>query len=130
MIQTVIFDMDGVIVDSLGYHWEAWQKTVEELGLTYPKELDAKINGMSMKNSIELINQYANKKVDVKDAVKLKTDNVREYYKNNVELFPGVLKLLEELKKINMNMAIASSSADEFIQMMIKKFNLNIEVNI
>lgn len=124
MIKTIIFDMDGVLVDSLKYHWIAWEKTVEALGATYPKELDSQINGMSMKNSIELINKHSGQTLSYEEADRLKRDNVREFYFSKVEMFPGAYILLEELRKKGYNIAIASSSQREFIELVLDKFRI------
>ena len=45
MIKACIFDLDGVIVDTAKYHFIAWQRLANELGIELTKEENENLKG-------------------------------------------------------------------------------------
>ena len=50
-----IFDLDGVIVDTAKYHFLAWQKLAQELGIEFTPEHNEQLKGVSRVRSLDLI---------------------------------------------------------------------------
>ncbi|HEY4540532.1 MAG TPA: HAD hydrolase-like protein, partial [Faecalibacter sp.] len=50
-----IFDLDGVIVDTAKYHFLAWQKLAESLGINFTHEHNEELKGVSRVRSLEII---------------------------------------------------------------------------
>ncbi len=47
MIQAVIFDLDGVIVDTAHYHFIAWKRLAKELGIDFTEHENEQLKGVS-----------------------------------------------------------------------------------
>jgi beta-phosphoglucomutase len=57
-IKACIFDLDGVIVDTAIYHYQAWKRLANELGFDLTEEDNEKLKGVSRVRSLELILQW------------------------------------------------------------------------
>jgi beta-phosphoglucomutase len=55
-----IFDLDGVIVDTAKYHFLAWQKLAEEIGVEFTPEHNEDLKGVSRVRSLEIILSIGN----------------------------------------------------------------------
>ena len=55
MIKSVIFDLDGVIVFTDKYHYIAWKKIADELGIYFDEEINNRLRGVSRMDSLEII---------------------------------------------------------------------------
>ena len=53
--KAIIFDLDGVLTDSAKYHYLAWKTLSEELGLTFNKEINERLKGVSRMDSFQII---------------------------------------------------------------------------
>ncbi|MGC9099001.1 MAG: HAD family hydrolase [Candidatus Micrarchaeia archaeon] len=121
MIKGVIFDLDGTLVDTVEVWADIWERAFKEEGLNVGRDeikrfvglpLDGIIKSLGI-HSEELERRIADKK---KDLVKLYADKAR--------LFPDVVPVLEYLRDKNIKVCVASSSLDEWIKYMLKKFRL------
>ncbi|MEG0373409.1 MAG: HAD hydrolase-like protein, partial [Enterococcus sp.] len=55
MFKGVLFDLDGVITDTAEYHYLAWKKLADELGITIDRAFNEKLKGVSREDSLRLI---------------------------------------------------------------------------
>src|SRR5689334_6413908 len=60
MIQAVIFDLDGVIVDTAHYHFVAWRRLAKELGIHFTETENELLKGVSRMRSLEIILELGN----------------------------------------------------------------------
>ena len=51
----IIFDLDGVICHTDKYHYEAWKKVADELGIYFDEEINNRLRGVSRMESFEII---------------------------------------------------------------------------
>ena len=50
-----IFDLDGVIVDTAKYHFLAWKRLADEIGVSFTKDDNEKLKGVSRMRSLEIL---------------------------------------------------------------------------
>ena len=54
-IKACIFDLDGVIVDTAKYHFQAWKRLAEQLGFEFKEEHNERLKGVSRMRSLEIL---------------------------------------------------------------------------
>jgi beta-phosphoglucomutase len=115
MKKAFIFDLDGVIVDTAKYHFLAWQKLANELGIEFTHEHNEELKGVSRVRSLDIILELGNVQASQDDKNKWLVQKNEEYLSYLVdmdesEILPGVLKVLEFLKSKNQFIALGSAS--------------------
>lgn len=110
-----IFDLDGVIVDTAKYHFLAWQKLAQELGIEFTPEHNEELKGVSRVRSLEIILALGNVQASQEDKNKWLLQKNEEYLSYLVdmdesELLPGVINVLEFIKEKKQLIALGSAS--------------------
>ncbi len=122
-----IFDLDGVIVDTAKYHFLAWEKLANQLGINFTHEHNEELKGVSRVRSLDLILELGNITYSQEDKNKWLIQKNEDYLSYLVdmderEILPGVVKVLEYLK--NNNQAIALGSASKNARPILQKTNI------
>lgn len=117
MFKAVLFDLDGVITDTAEYHFLAWKKLGDELGISIDREFNEQLKGVSRTESLQRILALGGREHDFSaeefDALaKRKNDNYVEMIQgvSSKDVYPGILELLQELKEHGLKIALASAS--------------------
>ncbi|MGL9892311.1 MULTISPECIES: beta-phosphoglucomutase [Enterococcus] len=117
MFKGVLFDLDGVITDTAEFHYRAWKKLGEEIGISIDRNFNEQLKGVSREDSLTLLLAYGKKENDFSNeefAALAKRKN--EYYLEMIQeitpadVFPGIVPLLSELKDTGIKIALASAS--------------------
>ncbi|HGO7658752.1 TPA: beta-phosphoglucomutase [Neisseria meningitidis] len=111
----VLFDLDGVITDTAEYHYRAWKKLAEELGISIDRKFNEQLKGVSRDDSLKRILAHGGKTVSEAEFAELtrrKNDNYVEMIQavKPEDVYPGILPLLETLKANGKKIALASAS--------------------
>jgi len=114
-IKACIFDLDGVIVDTAKYHFLAWKRLTDELGIPFTHEDNERLKGVSRMASLDIILELGERSVTDKQKIEyatLKNDWYVDYITRMTpdEILPGTVKFLTELRKANIKTAIGSAS--------------------
>jgi HAD superfamily hydrolase (TIGR01509 family) len=127
MIQTVIFDMDGVIVDTEPVHYYAYNQHFKHLNIEVSLELYASFTGNSTKNTYEKLKILFDINADVAELVEIKRNLFNAAFDNKEDLYliEGVEDLIKELHENGMQLVLASSSAKVTIDRIFERFDLN-----
>ena len=60
MKKGIIFDLDGVIVDTAKYHYLAWKKLANQLGFEFSQEQNELFKGVSRKRCLDILLEMGN----------------------------------------------------------------------
>ncbi|WP_333820043.1 beta-phosphoglucomutase [Ohtaekwangia sp.] len=115
MIKAIIFDLDGVIVDTARYHFLAWKRLADELGIPFTETDNERLKGVSRMRSMEILLEIGG--ITMSETEKEKLANRKntwfvDYVERMLpeEIYPGVKPLLEKLRQRGIQVALASSS--------------------
>ncbi len=114
-LKACIFDLDGVIVDTAKYHFSAWRRLAEELGITFTKADNERLKGIGRMASLNIILDIGGMILPEKEKEVL-TEKKNAWYLDLIkdmdasEILPGVEDLLIELRDNNIGIALGSSS--------------------
>lgn len=113
--QAVIFDLDGVICSTDEYHYQAWKRLADELGVPFDRSTNNRLRGVSRMASLEIVLEpYAEPLAEAEKLVLAEQKN--EIYKSLLagmgpeELSPDVKRTLDRLRERGLLLAIGSSS--------------------
>ncbi len=119
-LEAVIFDLDGVIVDTSKYHFKAWQKLSSEIGIKINKDFNKNLKGVSRSESLKKILKLFDKNYPSKEKnsfLERKNNYYLEYLSNinSKNLLPGTKECFEILKFNKIKIALASMSKNASI---------------
>ncbi|MGD9909010.1 MAG: beta-phosphoglucomutase [Candidatus Izemoplasmatales bacterium] len=111
----VIFDLDGVIVSTDLFHYQAWSKLAEREGIFFNREINHRLRGVSRKESLEIILEQSKKTYSEDEKEEMMTFK-NDIYKESLsalsekDILPGILDFLDYLEEKGIKKAIGSSS--------------------
>ena len=118
MKKAVLFDLDGVLIDSMPCHYQAWQKLFARYGVQIePDEVYAREGSRSADMARLLLQDHP---LDLTEAEIDKLVRQKSELYNQItraEVFPGVVELIEELKRRQILLAIVTGT---FLENMLK----------
>ncbi|MBC1252664.1 beta-phosphoglucomutase [Listeria welshimeri] len=116
-LKGVVFDLDGVITDTAHYHYLAWKKTAESIGIEFDEAFNENLKGVSRIDSLLLILKKDGRENDfTEEQIETLAAEKNEFYVSLLQeitptdVLPGIKELIVDLKKQNLKCAIASVS--------------------
>lgn len=116
MIKAVIFDVDGVLLDSVPLHFNAWREVFARQNtlITFSDYLE-KINGLPRLVGVKNILPSLSEKKQIELAQQKQILLLKNVEEQTPKVLPGVISTIRELKKRNILLASASSSKNSKI---------------
>ena len=114
-LKAVLFDLDGVIVDTAKYHYIAWKELADKLGIYFDEQINERLKGVSRMASLEIILERSEKDYSEEEKAALADEKNNRYVAmvkqlTPDEILPGVLVFLSELKAAGIKTAVCSAS--------------------
>jgi beta-phosphoglucomutase family hydrolase len=124
MNKAVLWDMDGVLVDTGEFHFQAWQAVLAEQSILYTRDLFRQTFGMNNAGSLALIlgQEPSPELLDTIDTHKEQA--FRRLIRGRVQPLPGVVAWLARLQEQGFRQAVASSAPPENIDALVGELGL------
>ncbi len=126
-INACLFDLDGVIVDTAKYHFQAWKRLAEELGFEFTEEHNERLKGVSRMRSLEILLEVGGIEKNQEEMGELATKK-NQWYVEDIkklkpeEILPGVSSFLGELRHKGVKIALGSASKNA--PLILERLNL------
>lgn len=114
-MKAFIFDLDGVLVSTDKYHYQAWKKMADDEGIYFDEKINDRLRGVSRMASLGIVLERAGRQYTEEEKVALankKNDLYRDLLKNltPMDRLAGVTETLEKLRADGFLLAVGSSS--------------------
>lgn len=118
MLKGIIFDMDGVLINSEPFHYQVWKEALKKRGINLDYEIYKPCIGSTVQVLMQILHEHYG--VDEKDdSLSLEVKNLKQEMREKQgypPLIPYVKDMLERFHEAGYQMAVASSSPQEYIE--------------
>jgi beta-phosphoglucomutase len=127
MIKGFLFDLDGVIVDTAVFHFQAWRRLAQKLGGDFTEEQNEQLKGVSRVDSLNKIIEWTGATVNDEEFQSLMVEK-NEWYLELVQglgpqdALPGALNFLQTA--FDQGIKIALGSASKNAPMILEKLGI------
>ena len=127
MLKAILFDMDGVIVDTEPLHHKAYYAMFKDYNLDISDAMYQAFTGQSTINICKKICTHFNLDVNANDLVDRKRYHFKDLFFNDpsLSLIDGVLEIIKDYHKNGLTLVLASSASMLTINNVFTKFNLD-----
>lgn len=122
--RAIIWDMDGVIADTALFHFKAWEEILARRKISLSWDLFISMFGMRNDTFVRKLLGEKIAEKEIPAIVQEKESLFKEKARHHVKPFPGVINLLEAVKKGNFKQALASSAPRENIDFILQELKI------
>jgi HAD superfamily hydrolase (TIGR01509 family) len=123
-VKAVIFDMDGVLVNSEIYWPQEQEDFLKSVFPDWDDQDQEKLAGMKLMDVYELMKKKYGIKTGKDEFIEIHEAMADKIYQQKVSLLPNVLEAIKMVKKLGLKTAIASSSKIGWINTVVKRFEI------
>ncbi|MDP4179585.1 MAG: HAD family phosphatase [Bacillota bacterium] len=125
MLKAVIFDMDGVIVDSEPIHFEVDKRVMKKCGFIASDDILNPYVGVSNPEMWKDLKEKYNLILSVEELLKLQSElKIEVLNETKIEAIDGIIELLSDLRRNKIILAVASSSPRLFIETILETIKI------
>lgn len=115
MISAIIFDLDGVLCSTDEFHYQAWKRLADRLGIPFDREINQRQRGVSRMESLEILLEKSEKTYSEEEKKSFAEEKNRYYVgllqsMSPADLSKEVKDTLERLRGMGLKLAVGSSS--------------------
>ena len=126
--RAVLFDMDGVVIDNLPYHVDAWLLYCERHGIHLTREIFYKdLNGLNSKDTFEWLLKREITREEIIEMEEEKEEIYRGFYKPFLSPAPGLMDFLSILKSNGIKTALGTSAGPGNIDFILDGLGIRAE---
>ena len=126
--RAVLFDMDGVVIDNLPYHVDAWLLYCERHGIHLTREIFYKdLNGLNSKDTFEWLLKREITREEIIEMEEEKEEIYRGFYKPFLSPAPGLMDFLALLKANGVKTALGTSAGPGNIDFILDGLGIRAE---
>lgn len=128
MIKGVAYDMDDLMVRSDELHSLAWDGLLNKYAHSFdeiPKNIQAGFIGRRVIDILKEILNYFNLEIDLELAYQERTEIFLKIVEENLQAMPGLETSLQLFKQNGYKVALASSGAKRYINLVLERFNIS-----
>ncbi len=118
--KAVIFDLDGVLVDTGQFHRQSWYELTRQEGWPFSDEFFSKTFGMQNHLILPILAGRPMTPAEIKHYSDWKEARYRQLNEGKLQLLPGVRELLSDLKQNHFQLAIGTSTPPENLQFIMQ----------
>jgi len=122
--RAVIWDMDGVIVDTAPYHFRAWQHVFQKRGVNFTEHDFRRCFGQRNDTIIGTTLGEGISQSEIDIIASEKEENYRQRVRRNIKPLPGAIELIKSLKEHGFSVALASSAPVENIRLILRGLDI------
>ena len=124
-IQAVIFDMDGLMIDSEPLHKEAWQVTLRHFGYELDEALFAQLVGLRTREDAVLLREHFRLPVMAEVLARQRNDLFLASLPGRVKPMPGLRELIAQVRVRRLRSAVATSGERRYVDAVVRELNLD-----
>jgi len=121
--RAIIFDMDGLLIDSMKYWIDADTEFLGKYNIELTDDMIKYFSGRSEIENMEWMIENLNMKGTVDELLEERYSETDKIYTEKTNLMPGVNELITKIKNNNLRQAIASGSPNKHIKIVAERFD-------
>jgi HAD superfamily hydrolase (TIGR01509 family) len=123
-IEAIIFDLDGLMIDSEPLARQAWGRVLEEYHVQLDSETYARMIGLRLEDSSKLVTDIFDLDASPSELAEQEQHNMTQIMASGIPTLPGLERLLGEITQRRIPWAIATSSRRAYVHLVLEQMTI------